>query len=67
MRLRNHKDGRSSQEHLKEILQLPEGYQVLAVIGIGHPAESKTGHRREDLLWNKIHRERFVLVEEPAP
>ncbi|WP_305045831.1 nitroreductase family protein [Geoalkalibacter sp.] len=67
MRLRSHKDGRSSQEHLKEILQLPEVYQVLAVIGIGHPAEPKIGHRREDLPWNKIHRQRFGQVEDPRP
>jgi nitroreductase len=55
IRLRLHRDGRTSDDYLKPLLNLPDGHRVLSIVGVGYPAEEKTGHPRETLLWTKIH------------
>lgn len=59
MRLRKNKDGRPAEDHLRNILQLPDNFVVPMVIGIGRPAEAKPGHPRDTLGWNKIHYNHF--------
>ncbi len=59
IRQRNHENGRRSSDYLRAVLDLPEGYEVEAVVGIGYPAEQKAGHDRQGLPWNRIHQERF--------
>ncbi len=59
MRLRNHEDGRDSSEYIAELLNLPSHIQVLAIIGIGHPAEKKKGHAAESLARNQVSHEQF--------
>ncbi|KIH77426.1 Nitroreductase [Geoalkalibacter ferrihydriticus] len=64
MRLREHGDGDSAEDYLREVLQLPKDYVVPFIIGIGRPAESKPGHSQEDLAWEKIHSNRFATKQE---
>lgn len=59
IRLRSHVDGYSATDYLRTILNLPERYEVAAIIGIGYSAEEKAGHCRESLPYHKVHRERF--------
>ena len=59
IRLRLHRDGRTSEDYLKSALNLPDGQRILAVVGIGYPAEEKPGHPLDSLEWQKVHRNRF--------
>lgn len=60
IRLREHDDGRSAEAYVKELLGLPEGCVVECIVGLGYPAEQKPGHPRDELAWEKIHRNRYV-------
>lgn len=62
MRLRLNRDGRTAEDYLRPHIALPERLRVLAIVGIGYPAESKSGHERESLEWGKLHRNRFGVA-----
>lgn len=59
IRRRHHVDGNTASDYLRKVLDLPDRYQVSAIIGIGYPAEDKDGHGKDQLPFDKIHRERF--------
>lgn len=59
IRRRDHADGNPASDYLGKVLNLPDRYQVEAVIGIGYPDEDKPGHSKDKLPYEKIHRERF--------
>ncbi len=59
IRLREHEDGRASQEYLTDLLQLPENIAVEAIIGIGYPVEEKQGHAADTLLHQQVSYEKF--------
>lgn len=59
MRLRAHDPKQSADNYLREVLGLPQGYVVEAIIGIGYPGESKSGHPHTSLEWNKVHLNHF--------
>lgn len=59
LRNRQHKDGRSSQDYVKELLGIPDTYMVLAVIACGYPAEAKPPHPTQDLKFGSVHRGTF--------
>lgn len=59
IRLRQREDGVSSQDFLAELLGLPEGMMVLAVVGIGYPVEGKSGHPQSSLGFDQVSYERF--------
>lgn len=56
MRNRYHRDGRPAQDHIAQLLDIPEHCIVQSVIAIGHPAETKAPHSRESLNFDKVHR-----------
>jgi nitroreductase len=56
MRNRYHRDGRPAQEHIEQLLDIPEQCIVQSVIAIGYPAETKAPHPRESLGFEKVHR-----------
>jgi nitroreductase len=49
----------SSSDFVKELLQIPAEYEVLAILALGVPAEEKPGRHLEQLAYEKIHRESF--------
>lgn len=59
MRNRMHPDGRPAQEHIREILDLPDNLMVQCVIALGYPAENKTPHPKDSLEFGKVHQGRF--------
>lgn len=59
IRQRAHKDEKTAEAYIKELLQIPESYCVLSVIAIGYPDEVKEPYDENELLYDKIHYERF--------
>lgn len=55
IRLRQRADGRSAEAAVRDVVGLPDRLQVACIIGIGYPAESKRGHPRSSLPFDKIH------------
>ena len=55
IRLRQHDDHTGSEDYLKKLLALPEHFRVVAVIGIGHPAEEKKGLPTSALPKGRFH------------
>lgn len=60
IRMRNHADGDPATDYLCKSLNLPERYEVEAIIGIGYPVKEKAGHDKQSLAYNKIHRDFFT-------
>ncbi len=48
-----------SENRVTEILNIPGNYRVESIIAIGYANETKTGHKRDSLLYNKIHYEKY--------
>jgi nitroreductase len=59
MRLRQREDQTSSQDYLSDILALPEGLMVLAIVGIGYPADRKNGHPLDSLHFDQVSYEQY--------
>ena len=46
-------------DYIKTILGIPEKYSVECIVAIGYPAEEKRAYADHELLYEKIHRNRF--------
>lgn len=55
VRNRQHADGTDSEQYVRNLLNLPEKLRVLAVIGLGYPAETREPLTADALLSEKIH------------
>lgn len=55
------RDGKrkSSDEEIRELLGVPDGYAVLNLVALGGKAETKRGYSEGDFDLNKIHYENF--------
>ena len=60
LRLRPHDDTRSASAYVRELLHIPEHFEVPIIVGFGYARETPKGHARDDLSWDKLHRERFT-------
>jgi nitroreductase len=56
-RMKNYEENISSESIIKKALQIPMKYNVLSVIAIGYPDESKKENIIESLSSKSIHRE----------
>jgi nitroreductase len=54
IRRRLHSSGKSSEEYVKEVLDLPESLRVESIIAFGYPDESKSPIPRDQLEYSKI-------------
>ena len=60
VRLRTAPDGkRETQAVIRDLLGIPEKYSVMAILTLGMPASHPGARTMDDLLLDKIHRERF--------
>lgn len=59
VRRRQHESGGPAQDDIARHLNLPAGLEVEALVAIGYPDENKTGHARETLLFERVHRNSF--------
>lgn len=53
IRKREHETGIDSSQYIKELLNLPQEYNVLCIIAIGYPGERKPEHTDRDLNRNR--------------
>ena len=49
----------SSDEEIRNLLNVPDGYAVLNLIALGGKGESKKGYSEFDFDFNKVHQEIF--------
>lgn len=54
IRARDGADGRPAEEHVREVLGLPDALSVLCIIAVGYPAEDKPARPAESLAWDHI-------------
>lgn len=59
IRNRKHDEHLTSEDYIKDILNIPENYKVEAIIAIGFPDEKKAPHNEKDLLFEKVHHNKF--------
>ena len=59
IRERIHNETQSAGEYICELLGIPKHLEIEAIIAVGYPDEQKPGHKREQLLFNRIHRNHY--------
>jgi len=59
IRKRFYKDDITAEKRAVQILDIPENYRVESIIAIGYPDETKQGHKKESLLYDKVHYEKY--------
>ena len=59
IRNRMHDDTVSAEDNVAEILHLPKGRTVEAIIAVGYPDEQKPPHKKEGLPFEKLHLNSF--------
>lgn len=55
VRERWHSDHQNSSNYVKAVVNLPDNFQVLAIVAIGYPAEQKAPNDDSKLPFNKVH------------
>lgn len=50
---------KSSDEEIRELLGIPNGYAILNLIALGGKGENKKGYTVSDFNFSKVHQERF--------
>jgi nitroreductase len=55
IRERMYDDTKSSEDYVKEVLNIPEKYKVECIISVGYPAEEKKAYEDKDLKFEKVH------------
>ena len=58
-RLRISADGRTTENYIQELLDVPENYKLEAMLSLGMPDEYPEGHTLEDLAMEKVHWGKF--------
>jgi nitroreductase len=59
MRGRGLSDGTSADTVIRGILDIPENYSVLCVLGIGHKADERKPQNEDKLKWENVHINKF--------
>ena len=58
-RLRKAADERTTEEHIRELLAIPEKYALEAILALGMTKEHPEAHSLEELPMEKVHRGKF--------
>lgn len=59
IRERNHSGSKTSETYVREVLNIPERLRVEAIMSLGYPAVSKEPRPGEELLFERIHQDRY--------
>ncbi|EEG77449.1 nitroreductase family protein [Dethiobacter alkaliphilus] len=59
VRERFYSEGVQAEDYIKKALGVPEKYHVECMIGIGYPGEEKKPYAEEDLLYDKVHYNKY--------
>ena len=59
IRDRMHDGTQTAEAYIAELLNIPSNLKIGAMVAIGHPAESKSPHPKENLQNEKIHLNQF--------
>lgn len=59
MRARGLGDGTTATDVIRGILDIPENYEVLCVLGIGHKADERKPQNEDKLKWERVHINKF--------
>ncbi len=54
IRKRMHNDSMTSEEYVKEVLNIPDNLKVESIVAVGYPDEKKPPHSKEELQYEKI-------------
>jgi len=58
-RLREATEGKTTEEVVREILQIPEVYKLEAILSLGMAEKHPQDHKMDELLMEKVHFEQF--------
>ena len=59
VRKRFYDQTQKSEDYIKQVLSIPDRYQVECIISIGYPAEEKSAYSDNDLAYQKVHYNSF--------
>ena len=59
IRKRFYTENVTAEKRVRDLLSIPENYSVESIIAVGYTDETKTGHSKESLGFEKIHPEKF--------
>jgi nitroreductase len=59
LRKRQFSESQTAGARAAELIGLPAGLEVLAILAVGYPAEEKPGHPASELKNEKVHYERY--------
>jgi len=59
IRERMHDGKKSAQEYIAETLNIPAKMRVESIIAVGYSAEQLPPHTKEELLFEKVHRDTY--------
>jgi len=59
IRGRHDREGTPAEHNVRNILEIPGQYEILAILAIGHPAEERKPYNPDQLPWEKVHIEHF--------
>jgi nitroreductase len=59
VRERYYKENQKAEEYIKKLLEIPEQYSVECMLAIGYPAEEKPPYDENQLLYCKLHYNKF--------
>ena len=59
IRERMHDETQSAEAYIAELLNIPSNLKIGSMVAIGHPAESKSPHSKENLQNEKMHLNRY--------
>ena len=55
IRKRPHDNTKSAEAYIHELLSIPSHLKVESIVAVGYPAEEKFPHKKDDLLYDKVH------------
>ncbi|MFQ6059955.1 MAG: nitroreductase family protein [Thermoplasmata archaeon] len=54
-----YQDGRSAEDYVREVLNIPSSMRVLCLLSLGYPDEEKTPHLDQEFMPERVHWESF--------